>query len=87
MKNYAVYFGFKKRGCDFDPLFGLSVETSSKTKAKDFACELIEDMTPKEFEQYLICESDSLDYKAIMMLIDESKFDLNLYHCEVEIVC
>ena len=50
MKNYAVYFGFKKRGCEFKPLFGLTVSTSSKVKAKWFASELIEDMTPKEFE-------------------------------------
>lgn len=49
MKNYGVYFGFKKRG--------------------------------REFEQYLICEENSIDYKAIMMLIDNSKFDLNLYRC------
>lgn len=71
MKNYAVRFGFKKRGCEFEPLFGLTVSTTSKTKARDFACKLIEDMTPKEFEQYMI---------------DESKFDLNLYHCEVYII-
>lgn len=48
MKNYAVYFGIKKRGCEFKPLFGLTVSTSSKVKAKWFASELIEDMTPKE---------------------------------------
>ena len=86
MKNYAVYFGFKKRGCEFKPLFGLTVSTSSKVKAKWFASELIEDMTPKEFEAYLICESNSIDYQAIMMLIEESKFDLSLYHCEIEIL-
>lgn len=86
MKNYVVHFGFKKRGCELEPLFGLTVSTSSKVKAKYFACELIEDMTPKEFEKYMICESNSIDYKAIMMLIDESKFDLNLYRCEVEII-
>ena len=86
MKNYAVYFGFKKRGCEFKPLFGLTVSTSSKVKAKWFASELIEDMTPKEFKSYLICEENSIDYQAIMMLIEESKFDLSLYHCEVEIL-
>ena len=86
MKNYAVYFGFKKRGCEFKPLFGLTVSTSSKVKAKWFASELIEDMTPKEFEAYLICESNSIDYQSIMYAITESKFDLSSYHCEVEIL-
>lgn len=86
MKNYGVYFGFKKRGREFEPLFGLTVSTTSKVKAKYFACELIEDMIPQEFEQYLICEENSIDYKAIMMLIDNSKFDLNLYRCEVYII-
>lgn len=86
MKNYAVYFGIKKRGCEFKPLFGLTVSTSSKVKAKWFASELIEDMTLKEFESYLICEKNSIDYQAIMMLIEESKFDLSLYHCEIEIL-
>lgn len=86
MKNYAVYFGFKKRGCEFEPLFGLTVSTSSKVRAKCLAGELIEDMTPKEFKSYLTCEKNSIDYQAIMMLIEESKFDLSSYHCEVEIL-
>lgn len=43
-------------------------------------------MTPKEFESYLTCEKNSIDYQAIMMLIEESKFDLSSYHCEVEIL-
>lgn len=86
MKKYAVYFGFKKRGCEFEPLFGLTVSTSSKVRAKWFASELIEDMTSKEFKSYLTCEKNSIDYQAIMMLIEESKFDLSSYHCEVEIL-
>lgn len=86
MKNYSVCFGIKKRGDMFRPLFGLTVSTSSKLMAKKIASEIIENMTHKEFESYLICKSTSVDYQSIMYAIDNSCFDLTVYHCQIDII-